>query len=205
VKKAAVKPIFFATLEDFRAWLAANHGTATELWVGFRKVGTGRPSITWPQSVDEALCVGWIDGIRKRIDHDGYTIRFTPRKPTSTWSALNLKRMAELIAEGRVLPTGLEAYERRPKDRSGYSYEDRKSAKLDKASERLFRANAAAWAHFRSVAPSYRRTAIWWVVTAKKAETRRRRLAALIEACAAGRRIGILEPSDKARRRRAGR
>jgi len=199
VKKTTAKPMFFATPEDFRAWLAANHGTAKELWVGFRKVGTGRPSITWPQSVDEALCIGWIDGIRKRIDGHAYMIRFTPRKPASTWSAVNIKRMAELIAQDRVLAPGLTAFERRPKEKSGYSYEDRKSSKLNRASERLFRANAAAWAHFVSQAPGYRRTAIFWVVSAKKEETRRRRLAILIEACAAGMPIGRLAPPDKSR------
>jgi uncharacterized protein YdeI (YjbR/CyaY-like superfamily) len=200
VKKPAIKPLYFATPEEFRAWLAANHATARELWVGFHKVGTGRPSLTWPQSVDEALCAGWIDGIRKRVDDYSYMIRFTPRKPTSRWSAVNRKRMAELIALRRVLPAGLAAYERRSKAKSGiYSYEQRGKAKLDKAAERLFRASATAWKHFQAQAPGYRKIAVWWVVSAKKEETRQRRLAALIEACARGRRIGVMEQPDKAK------
>jgi uncharacterized protein YdeI (YjbR/CyaY-like superfamily) len=200
VKKTAIKPQFFATPEDFRAWLAENHDTAGELWVGFYKVSTGRPSINWPQSVDEALCVGWIDGIRKRVDDHSYVIRFTPRRPTSIWSAVNIRRMAELIAAGRVLPAGLAAFGRRSKAKSGtYSYEQRGKAMLDRASKRLFRADAAAWKHFQAQAPGYRQIAVWWVVSAKKEETRQRRLAALIEACARGRRIGVMEQPDKAK------
>jgi uncharacterized protein YdeI (YjbR/CyaY-like superfamily) len=205
MKPPVIRPTFFATPDEFRAWLAEHHGMARELWVGFHKVGTGRPSLTWPQSVDEALCDGWIDGIRKRLDDHSYVIRFTPRKPTSTWSAVNVKRMGELIAQGRVLPAGLAAFERRSKKKSGiYSYEQRGKARLDKEFERLFRANTAAWKHFRAQAPGYRRLAVWWVVSAKKEETRQRRLAALIQACAGGRRIGVMERPDQAKERGAG-
>jgi uncharacterized protein YdeI (YjbR/CyaY-like superfamily) len=204
MKPPVPRPRFFATPAAFRAWLAEHHATASVLWVGFHKVGTGRPSITWPQSVDEALCAGWIDGIRKRLDDHSYVIRFTPRKPTSTWSAVNIKRMEELVAQGRVLPAGLAAFERRPREKSGYSYEQRKAAKLDRASERLFRANAAAWKYFQSLAPGYRRTAVWWVVTAKKEETRQRRLATLIQRCAQRKPIGLLERAEKTKRTGSG-
>src|SRR5881628_2506143 len=126
-----MQPHFFATPADFRKWLAKNHASATELLVGFYKKDSGKPSITWPQSVDEALSFGWIDGVRRRIDDEAYTIRFTPRKATSVWSSVNMKRMAGLIAEGRVAPAGLAAFERRDEKRSEvYSYE-RKHARFD--------------------------------------------------------------------------
>lgn len=193
-----MEPHFFATPEDFRAWLQANHATVGELWVGFYKVGTGRPSITWPQSVDEALCVGWIDGVRKRIDDESYVIRFTPRRPGSIWSAVNIKRMGELIAEGRVHPAGLAAFEKRRDDRSAiYSYEQRKTAELPEEYERRFRENTAAWEFFQSQPPGYRRTATFWVVSAKKEETRKKRISTLIADSAAGRRIAGLIPTGK--------
>ena len=181
---------FFATPEAFREWLNKNHESETELLVGFYKKDSGKPSITWPESVDEALSFGWIDGKRKTIDEISYTIRFTPRKATSNWSAVNVKRMAVLIAEGRVRPAGLAAWEKRAPEKTGiYSYENRKSAKLDPAAEREFRRNKKAWANFQAEAPSYRQLAIWWIVTAKREETRRSRLARLIDDSAHGRRI----------------
>ena len=191
-----MEPHFFATPDDFRAWLQANHATAGELWVGFYKVGTGRPSITWPQSVDEALCFGWIDGVRKRVDDESYVIRFTPRRAGSIWSAVNIRRMGELIAEGRVHPDGLAAFEKRRDDKSAiYAYEQRKAAELPEEYERRFRENAAAWEFFQSQAPWYRRTTTHWVMSAKKEETREKRLATLIEDSAAGRRIrGVIQP-----------
>jgi uncharacterized protein YdeI (YjbR/CyaY-like superfamily) len=193
-----VKPLFFASAADFGAWLAKHHASVRELWVGFHKIGAGKPRITWPQSVDEALCVGWIDGIRKSIDEESYMIRFTPRKASSTWSAVNIKRMAELIGQGRVLPAGLKAFEMRTEKKSGiYSYEQRESAQLDKASEKLFRANTAAWKYFQAQAPWYRRTATHWVVSAKKEETRQRRLVQLIEACAQQRSIAAIPRPGK--------
>ncbi|HSH37637.1 MAG TPA: YdeI/OmpD-associated family protein [Chthoniobacterales bacterium] len=185
---------FFTRPAHFRRWLEANHQAAPELWVGFHKRESGRPSITWPESVDEALCFGWIDGIRKRLDDESYVIRFTPRKRRSTWSAVNIKRVGELKREGRMTPAGLAAFERRADDKSAiYSYEQRKTATLDEAAERQFRANKEAWEFFRSQPPWYRRTAIYKVISAKKDETRQKRLATLIADSAAGRRIRELD------------
>jgi uncharacterized protein YdeI (YjbR/CyaY-like superfamily) len=184
------QPVYFATPDELRAWLAEHHERAAELWVGFFRKETGEPSITWPEAVDEALCVGWIDGVRKRVDERRYVIRFTPRKPRSTWSAVNVARMAELTRLGRVQPAGLAAFERRAPERTGiYAYEQRATAALDAAAERTFRANAAAWEFFQAQAPSYRRTITWWVVSARREETRRKRLATLIEQSALGRRL----------------
>lgn len=185
-----MKPLFFAKPADFRDWLEANHETATELWVGFYKKGSGKPSITWPESVDEALCVGWIDGIRKSIDDESYMIRFTPRKRTSTWSAVNIARVAELTAERRMRPAGLAAFENRSEARSGiYAYEQRKNAAFGKAAEKQFRGAPAAWKFFQAQPAWYRKTATWWVVSAKHEETRQKRLATLIADSKAGRTI----------------
>jgi uncharacterized protein YdeI (YjbR/CyaY-like superfamily) len=184
------RPRFFATPEAFRAWLEEYHEREAECLVGFYKKASGRASITWPESVDEALSFGWIDGKRKTIDDVSYTIRFTPRKASSNWSAINVKRMAVLIAQGRVRPMGLAAFEKRAPEKTGiYAYENRKSAKLDPEAEREFRRNKKAWAYFQAEAPSYRHQAIWWVITAKRAETRRSRLATLIADSARERRI----------------
>jgi len=181
------KPVFFATPSNFRAWLEKNYQNATELLVGFYKKGSGMPSITWPESVDEALCYGWIDGVRRRVDGSRYTIRFTPRKAQSTWSAINIRRAQELHAAGRMSAAGLQAFARRSDERSAiYAYEQRKSARLDKSQEKLFRANRQAWDFFHRQIESYRRTAIYWVVSAKKADTRARRLAVLIECSVRG-------------------
>lgn len=181
-------PTFFATPAEFRAWLEEHHAAATELLVGFHKKGSGRPSITWPESVDQALCFGWIDGVRRRIDDESYTIRFTPRKARSTWSAVNVRRVAELTAQGRMRPAGLAAFERRSGDRTGiYSYEQRRQAALGEEHERRFRENAKAWEWFQSQPPWYRRAAAWWVISPKRDDTRERRLATLIEDSAAGR------------------
>ena len=185
---------FFATSAAFRKWLVANHAKAQELWVGFYKKESGRPSITWPQSVDEALCVGWIDGIRKRLDDESYVIRFTPRKAQSTWSAVNIARVAELTREGRMQSAGRAAFDRRSDAKSAiYAYEQRETAAFDEEAERQFRANAKAWEFFRSQPPWYRRTATYKVISAKRAETRQRRLATLIADSAAGRRLRDLD------------
>jgi uncharacterized protein YdeI (YjbR/CyaY-like superfamily) len=182
-----VAPRFFASPAAFRKWLEAHHAKDRELLVGFYKAGSGRPSITWPESVDEALCVGWIDGVRRRIDDESYTIRFTPRRAGSTWSVVNSGRMAVLIEAGRALPAGLAAFARRTGKKSGiYSYEQRESAKLDAAQVRQFRARPAAWNYFQAQAPWYRRTTTCWVVSAKREATRERRLAVLIDNCARG-------------------
>ena len=184
---------FFATSADFRAWLEEHHRTAKELWVGFNKVASGRPSITWPEAVDQALCFGWIDGVRRSIDAGSYTIRFTPRARDSTWSAVNVRRAHELIAQGLMQPAGLRAFERRTEENTGlYSYERRNEAALDEEFERQLAANPAAWEFFQNQAPWYRRAATHWVMSAKREETRLKRLATLIEDSAAGRTIGPL-------------
>ena len=187
---------FFATPQEFRAWLEAHHAAEGELLVGYYKKGSGRPSITWPESVDEALCFGWIDGIRRRIDDESYSIRFTPRRARSVWSAVNIRRAAELIAEERMTPAGLAAFEARDDERSAiYSYEQRHKAELSPEQEARLRADPAVWERFQSRPPSWRRAAIYWVTSAKKPETRERRLATLIEDAAAGRMPKALTPS----------
>jgi uncharacterized protein YdeI (YjbR/CyaY-like superfamily) len=179
-----VKPTFFATQAAFRAWLEAHHETADELLVGFHKKGSGKPSMTWPESVDEALCFGWIDGVRRTIDEVRYTIRFTPRRERSRWSDVNIRRAKELVRAGLMRPAGLRAFEKRDESEAAYSYEQRQAAELDAESERAFRANAAAWRYFQSRPPWYVRAATHWVTSAKKEETRRSRLATLIDDCA---------------------
>jgi len=189
---AAPKPTFFPTPGDLRRWLEENHLKAAELWVGFHKKGTGRPSITWPEAVDEALCFGWIDGVRYRVDEISYRIRFTPRKPKSIWSNVNVKRVAALKKLGRMAPAGLAAFAKADPKKSGiYAYE-RSHATLGAAYEKNFKANKKAWAFFKAQAPWYQRTLTYWVVSAKREETRRRRLAALIADSEAGRRLGLL-------------
>ena len=183
---------FFATPDDWRRWLEANHARAAELWVGFWKKGTGRPSITWPESVEQALCFGWIDGVRRSIDGERYAIRFTPRKPTSVWSAKNLTTMRALIDGGRMTPAGLAVYEARDAERTDrYSFE-RAHVAFDPAQEREFRKHPRAWAFFQSQPPSYRKPATWWVVSAKREATRAKRLAQLIADSDAGLRISLL-------------
>jgi uncharacterized protein YdeI (YjbR/CyaY-like superfamily) len=185
-----VKPRFFATPNEFRQWLEKYHATATELLVGFYKKGSGKPSITWPESVDEALCFGWIDGIRRSLDERSYTIRFTPRQPDSNWSAVNLKRAEQLVNAGRMHPAGLKTFRERNLKKAGYSYEERKSFKLAAEYEQQFRTNEKGWRFFQAQAPWYRRTAVFWVMSAKKEETRQRRLATLIRDSASGRIVG---------------
>ncbi|MGC2194757.1 MAG: YdeI/OmpD-associated family protein [Terriglobales bacterium] len=181
------KTLFFATPADFRAWLEENHATATELSVGFYKKDSGKPSITWPESVDAALSYGWIDGVRNSIDTISYRIRFTPRKPTSTWSAINVKRVAELSKLNLMRPPGIKAFEARKGDKTGiYAYEQRKSARLSGAYEKQFRANRKAWKFFQSQPAWYRRTAAYRVISAKQEATRLKRLAELIRDSAAG-------------------
>jgi uncharacterized protein YdeI (YjbR/CyaY-like superfamily) len=185
-----MEPTTFERPEDFRAWLEQHHGTERELWVGYYKKGSGRASMTWRESVDEALCFGWIDGVRKRIDVDRYMIRFSPRRAGSVWSAVNIRRVAALTEEERMHPAGLTAFRARREDRSGiYSYEQRDEAVLDPAFEERFRAKKKPWDAFQRMPRSYRQAAIRWVMTAKKEETRERRLATLIDASAAGRTV----------------
>jgi uncharacterized protein YdeI (YjbR/CyaY-like superfamily) len=188
-----VKATFFATPAAFRAWLQAHHDTAKELLVGFYKTGSKRPSITWPQSVDQALCFGWIDGVRRSLGPDSYTIRFTPRRARSIWSNVNTRRFAALEEEGLVAPAGLAAFGKREEARSGvYSSERRTEARFSPAQSKTFKANARAWDYFQARPPWYRRAATHWVITAKKEETRERRLQTLIADSAAGRLVGPL-------------
>ncbi len=182
-------PTFFENPAEFREWLERNASTAKELVVGFHKVGTGRPGMTWPESVDEALCFGWIDGVRQRIDDASYRIRFTPRKPGSIWSAVNIAKYQALAAAGRITPAGAVAFERRRAEKSVvYSYEQTDTAAFTADEEREFMRHKAAWAFWETMPPGYRKTAIHYITTAKKAETRASRLAKLIEASAAGKR-----------------
>jgi uncharacterized protein YdeI (YjbR/CyaY-like superfamily) len=185
-------PHYFTSAAKSHHWLEKNHGTATELLAGIYKKSSGKPSITYQEALDEALCFGWIDGIRKSVDENRYTIRFTPRQPGSIWSNVNIKRANELSALGRMGPAGLATFEARKAEKPGvYSYENR-LRQLNAEYEKRFRANKKAWAYFQARAPYYRRTASAWVMTAKKEETRLRRLAVLIEDSAHGRRLGIM-------------
>jgi len=194
------KPTFFATPAAFRRWLEKHHESEPELLVGFHKKGSGKPSITWPESVDEALCFGWIDGIRRRIDDDSYSIRFTPRRPDSIWSKVNFNRMGELTAAGRVHPAGLAAFAKRSADKTGvYSYEHqrRPEVPLAPAYEKQLRKDKAAWKYWQDEAPWYRKIVTRWIMEAKKEETREKRLRELIELSAAGRRIKGVAPRGK--------
>jgi uncharacterized protein YdeI (YjbR/CyaY-like superfamily) len=180
-------PKFFRSPLELRKWFAKNHTTATELLISYYKKGSGKPSVTWPESVDEALCVGWIDGIRRSIDDECYSIRFTPRRPGSVWSAINIKRVAELQAERRMQPEGLAAFEKRKENKSGiYSYEQRPQT-LPEPYASTFKKNKKAWTFFEGLTPSRRKAFTWWVLSAKQEETRQKRLALLIDDCAAGR------------------
>ncbi len=186
---SSTHPMYFPSPEDFRNWLQQHHATATDLLVGFYKKGSGRPSMTWPESVDEALCVGWIDGVRRRIDDEGYSIRFTPRKAASIWSAVNIRRVGELTATGRMQPAGLEAFAQRSAKKSRtYAYEQGDNVTLDLEAERRFRASPSAWKFFQDQPPWYRKKMIWHVISAKRPGTQDKRLAKLIELSAAGQR-----------------
>ena len=179
---------FFKTPAGFRKWLEKNHASVAEQWVGFYKKNSGNPSITWPESVDQALCFGWIDGVRKNIDDVSYKIRFTPRRSSSIWSAVNIKRVEELNKQGLMKPAGLKAYEARKEHKSGiYAYEQ-KSAELPPAYEKRLKQNKAAWEFFYAQPPWYRKQASWRVVSAKREETRLKRLEKLIEVSSQGRR-----------------
>jgi uncharacterized protein YdeI (YjbR/CyaY-like superfamily) len=184
-----LKPKFFRTPADFGTWLEKNHATTTELWVGFYTKDSGKPSITWPESVDQALCFGWIDGIRKRVDEISYRIRFTPRRRGSIWSAINIKRAKELVRQKQMRPTGLKAFAARIENKSGiYSYEQR-STELSQPYADLLKKNKAAWTFFEKQPPSYRKMIGWWIISPKKEETRMARLAKLISESAKGKRV----------------
>jgi uncharacterized protein YdeI (YjbR/CyaY-like superfamily) len=193
VVTGAARPIYFATPAKFRAWLEKNHARRPELVVGFYKKASGKKSMTWPEAVDEALCFGWIDGVRHSVDDERYTNRFTPRRPRSNWSAVNIRRVKALIGEGRMRPAGLEAYKARDAT-AGYSYEQRDAARFARADERRFRADERAWSYFQARPASYRKAATWWVTSAKKPETQQRRLERLIADSRKGRTVPPLTP-----------
>jgi uncharacterized protein YdeI (YjbR/CyaY-like superfamily) len=184
----AQEPTYFPTEADFRHWLTAKHATASELLVGFWKKGSGKPSIDWPQARDQALCFGWIDGVRKSLGDEAYTIRFTPRRKGSIWSKVNLGRFAALKAAGQMMPAGERAFEENEGKRGVYAYEQPLAA-LTAEEEAQFRATPAAWADWEKRPPGYRKVVLHWVTSAKKPETRARRLAILIESSAAGQKI----------------
>jgi uncharacterized protein YdeI (YjbR/CyaY-like superfamily) len=185
-----MQPTFFDSAPAFRAWLEQNHETAAELYVGFHKKESGLGGLTKAEAIDEALCFGWIDGIIHRIDAQSYCHRFTPRRPGSNWSNVNLAHVRRLHSAGKMHPAGLAAHAARKADRTGlYSFENRKTAKLPPAMQRQFKSAKKAWAFFSIQAPSYQRISAHWVITAKQAATREARLAKLIKASAAGRRL----------------
>ena len=198
-----MQPRYFVSPVDFRRWLEKNHGDAAELFVGFHKKSSGHPSITYSEALDEALCFGWIDGVRKSVDETRYTIRFTPRRPKSKWSAVNIKRAGELKAFGRLKPSGLAAFEGREQVKAGYSYEERPHA-LDSVCEERFRAHPKAWEFFQAQPPGYRRTVSFWIMSAKKDETRSRRLGQLIESSEKKVRVGIVAGEAGSQRRGGG-
>jgi uncharacterized protein YdeI (YjbR/CyaY-like superfamily) len=192
------KQKFFPTPADFRTWLEAHHDKLREQFVGFHKKSSGKPSITWPESVEVALCFGWIDGVRKSLDETSYTIRFTPRKPTSTWSSININLVRKLTKQGLMRPAGLKAFAARSEKKSGiYAYEQRKSARFTREQEKQFRSYKPAWDFFRSQAPWYQRVCTYWVISAKREETKLKRLCELIGHSQNQRRIPRLLPTKK--------
>jgi uncharacterized protein YdeI (YjbR/CyaY-like superfamily) len=197
-----IEPRFFKSPAEFRKWLERHHGSRTELLVGFYKTGSGKPSITWPESVDAALSFGWIDGVRKRVDDVSYTIRFTPRRPTSIWSSINIKRVQVLSRAGLISPAGLKAFEARRENKSGiYAYEQRPQELVEPYAGMLT-GNAKARAFFEAQAPWYRRTATWWVISAKREETRLKRAQSLIGWCAKGKLLPQYTRTQPAKRAR---
>ena len=192
-----MEPKFFTSPDKFREWLEKNHDRAAELLVGFHKKDSGKKSITYAQALDEALCFGWIDGVRKRLDETSYTIRFTPRKPRSIWSNVNVRHVERLKKEGRMAEPGLKAYALRDPKRTGiYAFENRPK-EFSPAYEKQFRANKAAWKFFESLPPSLRRTLIFWVMSAKKEETQLRRLEELMSSSEKGVRLGVIQSPQK--------
>jgi uncharacterized protein YdeI (YjbR/CyaY-like superfamily) len=196
-----MKPKFFSSPEQFREWLAKNHDSASELLVGFHKKDAGKKSITYPQALDEALCFGWIDGVRRSLDDTSYTIRFTPRKPRSIWSNVNVRHVERLTKEGRMAEPGMKAYALRDPERTGiYAFENR-PREFSPEFEKKFRANKRAWEFFQSEPPSIRRVCIFWVMSAKKEETRLRRLEQLIDSSSKGLRRGVMVTEESKAKR----
>jgi len=190
---------FFKNPKDFRNWLSTNHKSTNEQWVGFYKKATGKPSITWPESVDEALCFGWIDGLRKTINDESYKIRFTPRKTNSHWSNVNIRRMKKLSQQKLVTPAGAEAFSKRKEERSGKASYEQKNIQLEPAYEKRIKSNKKALVYFNSLAPSIKNSCIRWVMSARKEETRLRRLEILITSSEQEKLIPPLKWSDKTR------
>ena len=189
--------VFFRNAAAFRGWLQKHHDRATEVWVGFYRKGCGRTGISYPEAVDQALCFGWIDGVRKKVDDISYTNRFSPRMRKSVWSTINIRRVGELTKLGLMAAPGLAAFNARDPKRSGlYSFENRPTSFAPEL-EKIFKAQKAAWAFWEALPPGYRRTVTWWVMSAVKEDTRRARLARVIEEAAGGRRVGLLSPSKK--------
>jgi uncharacterized protein YdeI (YjbR/CyaY-like superfamily) len=186
-----MKPTFFENTQDFHRWLEANSEKESELLVGYYKVSTGKPSMSWSESVDQALCFGWIDGVRRSIDEASYCIRFTPRKPNSNWSAVNIKKVEELISSGQMTPAGLKLFGQRKESKSEvYSYENRTEA-FPPEIEARFRQNEKAWEFFIKQAPSYRKTVIYWIMSAKQEATFEKRFAQLVSECVEGKRLDL--------------
>jgi len=195
-----MKVVFFPSSTEFRRWLEATQQKCNELWVGFYKKSSGKPSITYPEALDEALCFGWIDGVRKKVNADAYTVRFTPRKPRSQWSTVNIKKAEKLSSAGRMHPAGLQAFAGAKDQARKYSYEQRKESSFNQEDERRFQAKPKAWDFFQAQPPWYRRTATFWVMSAKREETRQRRLATLIADSECGQPIKPLHRSPVPKR-----
>jgi uncharacterized protein YdeI (YjbR/CyaY-like superfamily) len=192
-----MKPTFFSRPAQFREWLATNHNRAGELLVGFHKKSSGKKSITYAEALDEALCFGWIDGVRKNLNEASYTIRFTPRKSRSIWSLVNVRHVERLQKQGRMQAPGLEAYARRDPKRTGiYAFENAQK-ELPAEYDRALRKNKTAWKYFEQQPPYYKKTIVHWVTSARKEETRLRRLQQLIDSCEKGVRVGLLNPKPK--------
>ncbi len=181
--------VFFKSSGDFRKWLEENHASQEVLWVGYHKVSTNKPSMRWEESVREALCFGWIDGLRKSIDDESYKIRFTPRRSDSHWSKKNIRMVKELIEEDRMRPAGMKAFEQRDKSNMAKASYDQEKVELAEEYKCKLRANEQAWSFFQELAPGYTKTSIHWVMSAKREDTRQRRLTILIESCAEGKKI----------------
>ena len=192
-----MKPRFFSSPEKFREWLERNHDSTSELLLGFYKKSSGKKSLTYAEALDEALCYGWIDGVRKNLDETSYTIRFTPRKARSIWSLVNVRHVERLTKEGRMRPAGIEAYERRDPKRTGiYAFENR-PREFSPEFEKAFRKNKTAWSFFEKQPPGYKRVIVFWVMEAKKAETRLKRFNQLVDLCEQGLRLGLLQSKSK--------
>jgi uncharacterized protein YdeI (YjbR/CyaY-like superfamily) len=196
------RAVYFASAADFRTWLENHHASCTELLAGFYKKSSGKAGITYAEALDEALCFGWIDGVRKSVNAEAYSIRFTPRKAKSQWSTVNIKRVRELSGTGRMHSSGIKAFAGAEQQRRKYSYEQRHEARLSNQHEKRFRGNASAWIFFEAQPAGYRRTATFWVVSAKREETRQKRLGVLISASREGRRIDLLAPSSVSKRQK---